>query len=119
MPGRLLFDDPRPYSPTAVPGREAKPFLVQVSFENELQLTRRIAGAFSIQQVGAMCDEEVGASEIVMQIQGSRNPLDQKYLGRIWPALFKLPFSLLVDREEDLQFYFPGRAVVVIAGVRM
>jgi len=119
MPGRLPLFTLGSRSATIANPQPLRPFLIEIAVEHETVLSEnRIQGDYSIQSIGAMCDEDVEATDLVLKVGGDRYPFDRRYLARIWPGLFKLPQIILVDRSVSLMFAFPGQAVVVIAGVR-
>lgn len=100
----------------------ARPFLIEYAVDGEKRISISSDewpgknGEFNISQIGAMCDEDSPERNLVVQISGVRFEFDRRYLGRIWPNLFKLNPPLLCARSDALSFMFPGRAIVVIAG---
>lgn len=107
MPGR---------SPTAVPLRGTRPFLIETHVENFTDLVREPYADCMILRIGAMCDEDV-EENLVILVGSQAFSLDRRHLARIWPQLFTLDQAIMVDRLVDVQFRFPGKAVVVVAGV--
>ncbi len=118
---QMLFADPRFRPPLEQP-RVAKPFLIEVPFEgrydfiNHPLLKER---ELTIHQLAAMCDEDCEDPNLVIQISGIPFEFDKRYLGRIWPNLFKINPPILVAASDVFHLIYPAKAVVVLVGASL